>query len=101
MVEFAGDDTRTRLSVPGLEKALARRFQAVVPGSKVASVGLTKDQGGWRVRVEASLPARDLVAARTRAFEALRADLTRIGGMDLVRLDLVATSLRASGGTGA
>ena len=101
MVEFAAGDTRTRLSVPGLEKALARRFEAVVPGSRVASVGLTKGAAGWRARVEASLPPRDVSVARTRALEALRGDLKRMGGMDLVRLDLVVTSLRAAGGKGA
>ena len=101
LVEFAADDARARLSVPGLEQALARRFEAVVPGSRVASVRLTKIAAGWCARVEASLPPRDVGAARRRALEALRGDLQRIGGLDLVRLDVVVTALRTAGGKSA
>lgn len=101
VVEVAADDSRARVSVPGLERALARRFEAVVPGSRVRGVVLRKEQEGWRVRVEASLPACDLVAARSRALEAFRGDLRRTSGTDLARLDLIVMSMRAGRGGGA
>ncbi len=95
LVEFASTGCRARLSVPGLERALARRVEAVLPGARVASVGLSKTRGGWRARVEATLPASDLADARARAFATLSDDLRRLGGMELVRLDIVVTALHA------
>lgn len=94
LVEFGSGEERTRLSVPGLEQTLARRVEAVLSGARVARLSLDKDGPGWRVRVEASLPTGDLEDARKRAFSALAADLRRIGGLELVRLDIVVTSMR-------
>lgn len=89
LVQFASEGCRARLSVPGLESALARRVQSVLPGAKVARLDLRKSGPGWRIRLEAALPPGDSERLRRRALDTLRGDLQRIGGMELVRLDIV------------
>jgi hypothetical protein len=91
LVQFAAEGVRARLSIAGLERALARRVRAVVPGIGVSHFELLKGGSGWRVRLEASLPPGDRERLRRRMLETLRGDLQRIGGMELVRLDIVVT----------
>jgi len=98
LVEFAAEGCRARLSVPGLERALARRLEAVLPGARVARVGLTRGAEGWRARVEADMPAVDLAGAREHALAVLTRDLERMGGIGLVRLDLVVRALSTPAG---
>jgi len=95
LVEFATDEGRARLSVPGIEQTLARRFESLAPGVRVTRLDLTRQADGWRVRVEASLPGRDLEGMRRRALAVMAEDLERLGGLDLVRLDLVVAGTRA------
>lgn len=95
-VGFSADDSEARVSLAGLERGMARRFEDVLPGSRVSGVALRKEAAGWRARFEAVVPADDVAGARERAFATLSDDLRRLGGMELVRLDLVITSLRAS-----
>lgn len=95
LVEFAGPSGRARIDVPALERALARRLAAELPGVKAGAVGLDKGPTGWRVRVEAEVPARDLAGLQRRAFSVLAADLQRMGTLQLTRVDIVATRLGA------
>jgi len=95
IIQFAVEDGTARLSVPALGKALRRRFQAMLPGSQVTDVAVRKDASGWSVRVEASVPVCDLGDVHAAALDAFRDDLQRIAGVDLKRLDLVVSSMRA------
>ncbi len=97
-ISFSDGDTQARVSVAGLERGMASRFQSVVPGSRVSSVSLRHEPAGWRARFEAAVPPDDVAGARERAFATLRDDLRRLGGVDLARLDLVVTSLRRATG---
>jgi len=94
-IEFSDEPGSATLSVAGLERALQRRLEAVLPGCRVTQVELRRGVEGWLVRVTAALPGVDMVGQRERAATVLRDDLRRIGGLELVRLDLVATSLVA------
>ena len=93
LVEYAAESGRARIDVPALERAMARRLAAELPGMKARTVGLDKGAAGWRVRVEADLPARDLVGTQRRAFSVLAADLEAMGTLRLTRVDVVATHL--------
>lgn len=97
LVEYADESGRARIDVPALERALGRRLEAELPGVKARAVGLDKGPAGWRVRVEAEVPARDLAGLHTRAFTVLAADLQRMGTLQLTRVDIVATRLGAKG----
>ncbi len=94
IIQYAVDDGTARLSVPALGKALRRRLHAMLPGSQVTDVAVRRDASGWSVRVEASVPVCDLVDVHAAVLEAFRDDLRRIAGVDLVRFDLVVTSMR-------
>ena len=95
LVEFAGEHGWARLDVGALESALRRRLELEFPGIKARGLALTKRAGGWRVRLEAELPAFDLGALQVRALDLLAADLDHMAGMRLQVLDIVALRLTA------
>jgi len=96
LVEFAAEHGRARLDVGAFESALCRRLEGEFPGLKARGLELSKRAGGWRARLEAELPARDLEVERARAFALLAADLARTAGMRLEVLDIVALRLTVS-----
>ena len=93
LVEFGDEAGRSRLDVPAIERALRRRLAKDLPGVKTRALELSKRGDGWRVRLEAELPARDLLGVQARAGELLAADLARMGGLRLDGLDVVVTRL--------
>jgi hypothetical protein len=93
-IEFAVEDGTARLSVPALRKALRRRFEAMLPGAQVGEVGVGRDDGGWSVRVEADVPVCDLRDVQGAVLHAFRDDMRKVAGIEIVRLDLVVTSMR-------
>jgi len=92
-VEFGDEAGRARLDLPAIEKALRRRLEKDLPGVKTRALELTDRGDGWWVRVEAELPARDVLGVQARAVALLRADLVRMGGLRLDGLNVVATRL--------
>ena len=94
VIEFAVEDGTARLSVPALRKALARRFQSMLPGSRVSEIAVSKGDSGWSVRVEADVPVCDLQDVHAAMLEAFRDDMLRVATVELVRLDIVVTSMR-------
>ena len=92
-VELGDDAGRARLDVPAVERTLRRRLEKDLPGVKTRALVLSERGGGWWVRVEADLPARDVLGVQTRALELLAADLARMGGLRLGGLDVVVTRL--------
>ena len=94
VIEFAVPDGTARLSVPALRKALRRRFEAMLPGSRVEEVTVRMDEDGWSVRMEAAVPVCDLQDLHVAVLEAFRDDMRRVAAIDIVRLDLVVTSMR-------
>jgi hypothetical protein len=95
IIEFPVEDGTARLSVPALGKVLRRRFQEMLPGAQVGDVAVSRDESGWSVRLEASVPMCDLHEVHDAALDAFRDDMRRIATIDLARLDLVVTSMRA------
>lgn len=95
IIEYAVEDGTARLSVPALGKALRRRFHAMLPGAQVTDVAVRKDDAGWSVRVEASVPACALHDVHAALLDAFRDDMRRVADIELTRLDLVVTSMRA------
>jgi hypothetical protein len=96
VIEFAVEDGTARLSVPALRKALRRRFEGMLPGSRVNEIAVGKGDDGWSVRVEADVPVCDLQDVHAAVLEAFRDDMRRVATIELVRLDLVVTSMRAA-----
>lgn len=94
VVEYAVPGGTARLSVPALGKAVRRRFEALLPGASVTDVGVARDGQGWSLRVEADLPVCDLRQAQQTLLQGLRDDLRRVAGIEIVRLDVVARSIR-------
>ena len=94
VVEFAVPDGTARLSVPALRKALRRRFEGMLPGSRVREMAVSMDDDGWTVRLEAAVPVCDLRDLHGAVLEAFRDDMRRVAAIDLVRLDLIVTSMR-------
>jgi hypothetical protein len=94
VIEFDVPDGTARLSVPALRKALRRRFEAMLPGSQVGEMAVRKDDDGWSVRLEANVPVCDLQDLHGAVLEAFRDDMRRVATIDLVRLDLIVTSMR-------
>ena len=94
VIEFAVEDGTARLSVPALRKALGRRFQSMLPGSRVGEIAVSRGDEGWSVRVEADVPVCDLQDVHAAVLEAFRDDMRRVATIELVRLDLVVTSMR-------
>jgi hypothetical protein len=95
-IEFAVEDGTARLSVPALRKALRRRFESMLPGSKVGEVGVSLNGSEWNVRVEADVPVCDLRDVQSAILEAFRDDMRKVAGIEIARLDLVVTSMRAA-----
>ena len=93
-IEFKVDDGTARLSVPALRKALRRRFESMLPGSQVGEVGVSLDDSGWNVRVEADVPVCDLRDVQGAVLHAFRDDMRKVAGIEIARLDLVVTSMR-------
>jgi hypothetical protein len=93
LVELGDDTGRARLDVPAMERALRRRLEKDIPGVKTGALELIKRGDGWRVRLEAELPARDVLGVQARAGGLLAADLARLGGLRLDALDVVVTRL--------
>ena len=96
VIEFSVPDGTARLSVPALRKALRRRFEAMLPGARVTEMAVRMDDAGWSVRVEADVPVCDLRDVHGAVLEAFRDDMRRVAAVDLVRLDLIVTSMRAA-----
>ena len=92
-VEFGDAASRAQLDVPATERALRRRLETGLPGVKTRELELTKRGDGWWVRVEADLPARDVIGLQARAGGLLAADLARLGGLRLDGLDVIVTRL--------
>jgi len=95
VIEFAVAEGTARLSVPALRKALRRRFETMLPGSRVGEVAVRHDDGGWSVRVEADVPPCDLRDVQSSILHAFRDDMRKVAGIEIARLDLVVTSMRA------
>lgn len=95
IIEYSVPDGTARLSVPALRKALRRRFEAMLPGARVTEMAVRMDDAGWSVRVEADVPVCDLRDVHGAVLEAFRDDMRRVAAVDLVRLDLIVTSMRA------
>jgi hypothetical protein len=93
-IEFAVADGTARLSVPALRKALRRRFESMLPGSQVGEVGVSLDDTGWSVRVEADVPVCDLHDVQSSILHAFRDDMRKVAGIEIACLDLVVTSMR-------
>jgi len=94
VIEFAVEEGTARLSVPALRKALGRRFQTMLPGSRVGEIAVARGDDGWSVRVEADVPVCDLQDLHHAVLEAFRDDMRRVATIDLTRLDIVVTSMR-------
>jgi len=92
-VEFGDAASRAQLDVPATERALRRRLETGLPGVKTHELELTKRGDGWWVRLEAELPARDVLGVQARAGGLLAADLARLGGLRLDGLDVVVARL--------
>ena len=93
LVELGDDAGQARVDVPAMRRALRRRLEKDLPGVKTRALELTDRGDGWWVRVEAELPARDVLGVQARAVALLRADLVRMGGLRLDGLNVVATRL--------
>lgn len=93
VIEFGGSDGRARLDVHALEKALQRSVREHVEGAAACRATLTKEPGGWFVRVEARLPGRDLLGVQERITRQLRDDLDRLGGVKLEGVDLIVSGV--------
>jgi hypothetical protein len=89
VIEFGGADGQARLDVRALENALQRSLRSSVDGLAGCRAFLSREQAGWFVRVEAALPARDLLGVQERMTALLRSDLDRLGGVRLEGVDLV------------
>ena len=92
-VELGDAANRARIDVPAMERALRRRIEKDLPGVKTRGIELGKRGDGWWVRLEAELPARDVLGVQARAGGLLAADLARLGGLRLDGLDVVVTRL--------
>lgn len=97
IIEFTVEDGTARLSVPALRKALRRRLEGMLPGTRVKEMTVGKGADGWSVRVEADVPVCDLRDVHAAVLEAFREDMLRVAAIDLVRLDLVVRSMRPAG----
>jgi hypothetical protein len=91
VLDFGGEKGQSRLDVHALERALQKSVRAGLEGAQACRVTLTREPGGWFVRLEAELPARDLLGAQERATRLLRGDLERLGGVRLEGVDVVVT----------
>lgn len=93
VVELGDEASRAQLEVPALQRALRRHLENDLPGVKTRELELSKRGDGWWVRLEADLPARDVLEMQARAGGLLAADLARMGGLRLGGVDVVVTRL--------
>jgi len=93
LLELGDAAGSARLDLPAMERALRRRLEKDIPGVKLRALALSKRGDGWWVRLEAELPARDVLGVQARAAGLLAADLARLGGLRLDGLDVVVTRL--------
>jgi hypothetical protein len=77
-----------RVKVVALERVLATRLAAELPGLGVRAVRLSWTETGWDVWALVDAPARDLSGVRARAALVAGAELSRAAGGALARLDL-------------
>jgi hypothetical protein len=96
VIEYTVPDGTARLSVPALRKALRRRFESMLPGSRVNEVAVARDDDGWSVRVEAEVPICDLPDVQQAILQAFADDMRTVAGIEIVRLDLVVTAMRSA-----
>ncbi len=96
VIEFPVEEGTARLSVPALRKSLRRRFEAMLPGSRVGEVAVRRSDAGWSVRVEADVPVCDLHEVQSAVLHAFRDDMRQVAGIEIAHLDLVVTSMRAA-----
>lgn len=94
LIQFQDEAGWARLDVRAMERGIARRLQASLPGVRVQGVRLRKTGDVWHVRVRADVPARDVRSLRSRMQGLVGDDLLRTGGIKLQRLDLVVETLR-------
>ncbi len=80
--------------MPALSKALRHRFEAMLPGSSVSAVNVSRDDEGWAVRIEADVPVCDLREVQEATLKAFRDDMRRVAGIEVVHLDIVAGAMR-------
>jgi hypothetical protein len=66
----------------------------MLPGSQVGEVAVSRDDTGWRVRVEADVPICDLRVVQGSVLQAFRDDMRKVAGIEIASLDLVVTSMR-------
>jgi hypothetical protein len=85
--------TATAVVAVALILLAVRQLRAQRRGPELLELGLTKRGDGWWVRLEADLPARNVLAVQARAVGLLAADLARMGGLRLEGLDVVVTRL--------
>ena len=83
----------TSLDVTAIERALRKLLKAELTGIVVRSLAISQGREGCRVRVEADVPATDLVGMQERAYEVLAPDLERTSGLSLEAVDIVVTRL--------
>ena len=93
VVEFGDAASHIRLDVTAMERALRGRLEKDLPGVKTRALELTQRGDGWWVRLEADVPARDLLGLQARAVGLLAAGLARTGGLRLDGADVVVTRL--------
>jgi hypothetical protein len=93
VIEFGAEGGSVRLDVAALERALRHRLEKELPGVRARDLSLEKAENGWRIRVEAEVPARDLTGLRKAAATVLSSDLERIGDLRLAGADMVVTGL--------
>ena len=92
-VELGDAASHAQLDVLAVERALRRRLETDLPGMETRELKLTKRGAGWWIRVEADLPARDVLGVLARAGGLLATDLARMGGLRLDGLDVVVARL--------
>lgn len=87
-----------RVKIAALERLLATRLAAELPGLGVRDVRLSWTAPGWDVWALVDAPARDLSGVRARAAVVAGAELSRAAGGTLARLDLEVRRFVAGGG---
>lgn len=94
IIEYKVPDGTARLSVPALRKALRKRFESMLPGSRCGEMSVSRDADGWGIRLEAAVPTTDLGDVHDAVLRAFRDDMSKVAGIHISRLDLVVTSMR-------
>jgi len=93
VVEFGDAAGRARLDVAALETSLLRRLAKELPGVTPIGLDLDEEAGGWRVRLQADVAARDLAGMPARVARVLAPDMERMAGLRLDAVDVVVRRL--------